>query len=289
MGYMHIDNLYKNRDIMMFRECYAMEKIHGTSAHVSWNNGKLGFFSGGESYDLFVRLFDIVALETAFRAGFGEDKKVIVYGEAYGGKCQGMRETYGDNLLFIAFDVLVGDCWLNVHDAEGVVKSLGLEFVDYVRVSTDIETLNYWRDMPSAQAVRNGITEEMPREGVVLRPLVEFRKNNGARIISKHKSESFRETKTPRSITDNADKMLVLTIANEIADEWVTPMRLNHVLQSVRAQVGDIGIENTGAVIAAMIEDVEREGAGEVVISKEARRQISRKTAELYKREVCQI
>ncbi len=29
MGYMHIDNLYKDQTILMFRECYALEKIHG--------------------------------------------------------------------------------------------------------------------------------------------------------------------------------------------------------------------------------------------------------------------
>jgi hypothetical protein len=29
MGYRHIENLYKNKMILMFKECYAMEKIHG--------------------------------------------------------------------------------------------------------------------------------------------------------------------------------------------------------------------------------------------------------------------
>ena len=55
MGYLHIDNLYKNQDILMFKECYAMEKIHGTSAHVSFKavpdqQATVGFFSG-EQYD----------------------------------------------------------------------------------------------------------------------------------------------------------------------------------------------------------------------------------------------
>lgn len=36
MSYADIENLYKNRRIMLFKECYAMEKIHGTSAHVGW-------------------------------------------------------------------------------------------------------------------------------------------------------------------------------------------------------------------------------------------------------------
>ena len=30
MGYMHIDNLYKDQRILQFKECYALEKIHGT-------------------------------------------------------------------------------------------------------------------------------------------------------------------------------------------------------------------------------------------------------------------
>lgn len=284
MAYMHIENLYRNRDILMFREAYALEKIHGTSAHLSWNNGKLCFFSGGESYDLFVRLFDKESLAASFTEHFGEASKVIVYGEAYGGKCQGMRKTYGDNLKFIAFEVLVGEyCFLNVPDAEGVARSLGLEFVDYVRVNTEIATLDYWRDLPSAQAVRNGITEERPREGIVLRPIIEVRKNNGARIIAKHKTEAFQETKTPRSLADDADKLAVLTIASEIADEWCTPMRLLHILQRFSA---DINVESTGQVIAAMMEDIEREGAGEIAFSKEARRQISRKTAVLFKQHI---
>lgn len=29
MGYIHIENLYKNRAILLFKECYALEKIHG--------------------------------------------------------------------------------------------------------------------------------------------------------------------------------------------------------------------------------------------------------------------
>ena len=38
MGYMHIDNLYKNVTIMLFKEAYVLEKIHGTSAHITWSN-----------------------------------------------------------------------------------------------------------------------------------------------------------------------------------------------------------------------------------------------------------
>ena len=51
MGYRHIDNLYKDDRIFSFDECYALEKIHGTSAHVHYKadqtDGSLIFFSGG--------------------------------------------------------------------------------------------------------------------------------------------------------------------------------------------------------------------------------------------------
>ena len=39
MSYMHIDNLYKNQDILLFKECYALEKIHGTSAGLEFGLG----------------------------------------------------------------------------------------------------------------------------------------------------------------------------------------------------------------------------------------------------------
>lgn len=55
MGYMHIDNLYKNKDILLLKECYALEKVHGTSAYVIWNGTELRFFSGGASYEQFWR------------------------------------------------------------------------------------------------------------------------------------------------------------------------------------------------------------------------------------------
>ena len=29
MGYIHIGNLYKDQEILLFKECYALEKIHG--------------------------------------------------------------------------------------------------------------------------------------------------------------------------------------------------------------------------------------------------------------------
>ncbi len=277
MGYQHIDNLYKDQRILMFRECYALEKIHGTSAHVSWRDGRVQFSPGGEKRERFVALFDETKLAAAF-TGLGHDI-LCVYGEAYGGSQQGQKWRYGEKLRFVAFEVQVGDLWLAVPQAHDVVTKLGLEFVHYAKVPTDLSALDAERDAPSEQARRNGVEGGQPREGVVLRPLLELSDNAGSRIVSKHKRDEERETATPRKVVDLA-LLQVLTRAGEIADEWVTPTRLAHVLDKLGP---DVGIERMRDVIDAMVEDVMREGASEIVDSRETRAAISKKTAEVFK------
>ena len=274
MSYMDIENLDKNQYILLFKECYAMEKIHGTSAHIGWN-GKVYFFSGGEKYDNFKALFNEEKLTELF-SELNTDKAVIL-GEAYGGKGQGMSATYGKDFRFVAFEVKIGDSFLSVPKAEGIARTFGLDFVPYVKVKTDLSELDFWRDAPSQQSVKCGIIEERKREGVVLRPIIEVRKNNGQRIIAKHKNEAFSELKSPRKVSD-AD-LKVLTEAKEIASEWVTMMRLNHVLDAFP----DVSIEQTGDVIKAMIRDVQKESVGEFVLSDAALKALRKETSMLFK------
>ena len=290
MGYLHIENLYKNQDILMFRECYAMEKIHGSSAHVAWTDGVLSLFGGGVKAASFAGIFDQPALTDAFTA-LGHSK-VTVYGEVYGGNCQGMKATYGDVLRFVAFDVSVDRGFVSVPDAEDIATKLGLPFVHYVRVSTDLAALDAERDAPSEQAFRNGCANrEDPatwkkREGVVLRPLVEMCRpyRDSGRIIAKHKAAEFCERATQPAV--DAEKQAALAAADAIALEWVTDMRLAHVLDKLG---NPKEMAKTGAVIAAMVEDVLREAKDEIVDSAEARKAISTRTVKLYKAIVTKI
>lgn len=287
MGFMHINNLYRDQDIQMFKECYVLEKIHGTSAHIRFHRHEnhpeysVSFFSGGAQHSTFVALFDEAKLLELFnthllaRAG-GED--LIVYGEAYGGSMQKMSDTYGKQLKFVAFDVKVGDCWLNVEAAESAIKALELEFVWYTKSSTAIEELNQWRDQDSQQAIRNGCGEGKMAEGVIIRPLIELTKNNGDRIIVKHKRDDFRETSTPRVV---GEKLVVLTEANKIADEWVVQERLEHVLSKLN--LPDMDTRHIPVVIKAMVEDVKREGELEIKWSKDVEKAVGTRTAVLYK------
>jgi hypothetical protein len=274
MGYMHINNLYKDQTILLFRECYAMEKVHGTSAHIYYHDRKVTFFSGGAPHPEFMALFNINQLEQDMFLRFG-DMTVTIYGEAYGGKMQSMKETYGDKLKFVAFEVEINDKFVHVPVAEQICIGLGLDFVDYARVGTTLDELDAERDKPSTIALRLGLGEKQ-REGVVLRPLEEMTLNNGARVICKHKRPDFCETRTQREV--RVEDMEVLREATAIAEEWVTANRLDHVLD----KLGVCTIEQTGTVIKAMLEDVIREGAGEIVMSKEASTAISHKTKQLF-------
>lgn len=279
MGYMKIANLYKSIDILMFKECYALEKIHGTSAHVRWKDKEVAYFSGGEKHDKFEALFDTEFLKSKFTELF--DCDVIVYGEAYGGKQQGMSHTYGKELKFVVFDVKVDGNWLDVQNAEDVATKLGLEFVYYNKVVTDLPDIDAERDRPSTQAKRNGIDEDKIAEGVVLRPLMEITRNNGSRLIVKHKSDEFKETKTKREV--NPEKLKILQAAEAIANEWVTPMRLDHVLDKLG---NPDDVKETGNVIKAMIADVFIEGKGEIVETKKAEQAIGKACAKLYKSKI---
>lgn len=284
MSYMHIENLYKNQTILLFKKCYAMEKIHGSSAHISFKieGDRLTFFSGGESQDRFENIFNKEELMTKFKEL--NLNSVTIFGEVYGGKCQGMSETYGKDLRFVAFDVKIGDSWISVPQAESFVKNLNLEFVHYDEVETSIELLDKLASAESIQAIRNGMSNGKKREGIVLRPLIEATLNNGARIIVKHKNQEFSERiKQPRVQTEA--ELKVLSEANEIADEWVTEMRLSHVLD----KFPNAEIKDTPLIIKAMIEDVFREAKGEIIENNLVEKAISKRVAGLFKKRIMVI
>lgn len=291
MGYMHIDNLYKDQNVLAFKKCYALEKIHGTSAHIKYSNGELSFYSGGAAHANFVKLFDAGELAKKFGEKFTPSETVTIFGEAYGGGQQKMSKTYGPNLRFIAFDVQIGDetgsSWLSVPKAADFVLNYGIEFVDFALIDTDLASIDAERDKPSTQARRNGIEEDKIREGVVLRPPFEVTLNNGKRVLSKHKGEAFSERGTPNLADLDPTKRVILEQAEAIAFEWVTPTRLEHVIdQIVAARGGGVKLElqDIPIVISTMWDDIERESAGEVVSLKPAKKAISGRTVMTFKR-----
>ena len=287
---MHIDNLEKPRAqrILDFKEVYVVEKIHGTSSNLSFKINELGeeelrFFSGGMSHQLFINIFDQDALLANFR-NLGV-QAITIYGEAYGGSMQKMSHSYGKEAKFIAFDVKIVDHWLDFDKAHKLVTDdMNLEFVWFTKSSTDIEELIKWRNQECQQAIRNGMGHGHKSEGIVIRPLWECATNNGKRMLVKFKNADFQERKNPPSVEDmlkKEEKLKVLADARKIADEWVTEMRLTHVLDKI---VGEIDMTRTGEIIKAMQEDVLREAEGEIIVSKNTLGQIAATTAKMLKR-----
>jgi len=294
MGYRKIPNLYKCQNVLMFKEVYVSEKIHGTSAHVTMTKIPVGtdelagymynidFFSGGASHDLFTSLFNKEKLIELFeQAGF---KEITIYGEAYGGKLQGMRDTYGDKLKFIVFEIKIGDSWLSMDRAEYVAEYFNLEFIWYARCNAEVDILDMYRDQPSQQAKRNDCGDDKKAEGIVIRPLMELTINNKGRILAKHKRADFRETKTQRKVVD-LDMQQILKDADSISEEWVTAMRLAHVLDKMKAEGIDTGdMKSIPQVIKAMQKDIKEEAEGEIVYTKAAGNAIAKSTVKLFKK-----
>ena len=255
--------------------------VHNSSAHVGWKfkTKQVNFFTG-ENHSLFLTLFNEAFLKSKFTEVF-PDIDVVIFGEHYAGKCQGQSHIYGKESKFIGFDVQVGDVWLNVPNADEVCGQFNIEFVYYQKIDVTLENLIFVRDAPSMQAHRNlGLTDKK-REGIVLRPLIEMRTNNGDRVICKYKPDEQMETKTKREVTP--EQVKVLEDAKTIAEEWVTNLRLEHVLQKLPV---DISMEGVPQIIKAMIEDVYREGKGEIVESREATKAIGNKTVQLFKQKL---
>jgi hypothetical protein len=308
VSYIHINNLYLDKTIFMFRECYALEKVHGGTAHIACSDQNgielyCGALDSREAFlkvlvedhgaspnsiiDLLCRRFlkvfpDLCAPQWVdpqeVKNPPNPKQSIVIHGEVYGGKIQQMGEVYGKKQQFIVFDVRINNSWLSVPDAQDVATKLGFRFVPYVKGPVTEEFLDTQRDSPSIVAIENGMGDTHQREGIVIRPLIELRKNNGERILAKHKHAKFMETRTPRPT--NPEKLEVLAAANAIAEEWVTPMRLIHVL----AKVSNPSIKDTGTVIKLMLEDVLREGSKEIIDSKDARKAIGSKTVELFRK-----
>lgn len=305
MGYRKITNLHRpeaSRELLGRKEVYALEKIHGCSAFVRYHrkNG-ISFFSGGIKHVTFLEMLDErFNLETikrnfaeAFKTNPSIETELTVYGEAYGGKCQKMSNVYGP-LNFIAFEVKIDEDWLNVRSAANWAGLLGFPFVYYEKGPATVTWLDAQRDRPSVQAQRNGMGDDKFGEGIVVRPLCEELDHRGNRIIAKHKNKMHGETRTPRSI--DPEKQRIWREARATAEEWVTEMRLLHVMDKLKADgYTELTMRETGTVIRAMINDVKVESGAESGVdseiewSNEISKAIGAEAARLYKKWVMTI
>jgi hypothetical protein len=190
---------------------------------------------------------------------------------------------YGDTLKFAVFEVKINEYWLSVPKAEELAHNFEFDFVPYTRIPATIEALDLEMKKPSEQAIKLGMGNNHLREGIIIHPIEEMA-CNGGRVIAKHKNPEFAEVKSGRPL--DQEKLQVLEDAQAITDEWVTEMRLTHVLD---AFIEPYDITKTGDVIRAMLEDVIKESKGEIIMSIEAKKAIGQATARMYKGRITRI
>lgn len=186
---------YRSTEVEMLKEIEweFTEKIDGTNIRIMWDGHKVSF--GGRTdnaqlpvplYERLQELFGGDVGEQMFEQVFGEDE-AILFGEGYGAKIQKGGGNYkADGVDFILFDVKVGNSYLQRENAEEIAKKFSLDIVPIVWRGTIQEAVD---------VVVSGLDStfgNFKAEGVVGKPKVGLRKQNGDRVIVKIKAKDFK-------------------------------------------------------------------------------------------------
>jgi|CXWL01.1.fsa_nt_gi hypothetical protein len=187
--YPEIVRLDRRPEILSVKHVVATEKIHGTNFRLffpagmtsldevrfggrneEFDAGTDGFYGGRpvrwfrDRADLLQRMFE------AFTSyGFTD---VTVFGEAFGAGIQkGVRYVAGDEVLFRAFDVMVGDNFVTYDIFVKVCEEAGLPRVPEVwRGEPNVTAFDALLEQDSVEAKNNGVTAEgNVSEGVAIR------------------------------------------------------------------------------------------------------------------------
>lgn len=169
------------------------EKIDGTNIGIIWDGNRVSYRGKTDNANIPVRLLNALdnifageEVEQMFEQMFGE-KKVILYGEGYGGKVQSGGH-YSKDEKFMLFDVyfVEADLWAKREVVEEIAKSLNLDIVPIVLTGTLEEGVKYVKTNPKSNF------SEKVTEGVVGRPMVELKDAQGKRVIVKIKCRDFK-------------------------------------------------------------------------------------------------
>lgn len=188
-----IEGHFRNETVKyLANNCWEFtEKIDGTNIRVYWDGHKITFGGRTERANipthLFKKLQDIFLtneVEELFEQKFGE-KEVILFGEGYGVKIQGVGGLYRSDVGFILFDVMIGENYQPRSTVEDVATCFGLEIVPIILRGTIEDAIQFVKTHPTSTI------GSAPMEGVVGRPMVEMRDRCGKRVIVKIKTCDF--------------------------------------------------------------------------------------------------
>lgn len=173
-------------------EWICTEKIDGTNIGVVWDGHKVSYIGRTERSDIPKKLiasldaqFQGNEVETIFEQLFGE-KQAILFGEGFGGRIQKGSHCSEDE-DFILFDVYFpeSDVYAKREFVSGVAYALNIKIVPIVFRGGLMGAVNYVVQKPLSAF------SDKVMEGVVARPLVELKDNQGKRIIVKIKVQDY--------------------------------------------------------------------------------------------------
>lgn len=190
-----IEGAFRNPTVEFLKDNFweFTEKIDGTNIRICWDGHRVTYGGRTERASIpahlmtkLLELFGTPEVEELFEQVFGE-KEVILFGEGYGAKIQGVGGQYRSDVSFILFDVLIGDNYQSRSTVEDIAKTFGIEVVPIVLRGTIEDGVNFVKTNPKS-TIGNAMME-----GVVGRPLVELNDRCGNRIIVKIKWRDFRD------------------------------------------------------------------------------------------------
>lgn len=192
-GHPFINGLFASPEVEYLKDLKWIwtEKVDGTNIGVLWDGYKITFQGRTEDATIQPKLLDALnniflndAMEQKFEQVFGE-KKVILFGEGYGGYIQKHGRKYSEVESFIMFDVYFpeSNLYLKRDAVEDVAKKLALDVVPVIGEGTIDEAIEF------AKVERKSTIGlcEASMEGVVCRPAIDLRTRTGNMIIVKLK------------------------------------------------------------------------------------------------------
>lgn len=305
--YPEIALLSRRPEILAVKEVIATEKLHGSNFRIGFPLGMASvdevlFGSREVDYDptntevkfplphaitwfktrpeLLTRMWEVIK-----SYGFNE---VTVFGEAFGPgiKAKGVRYSEGQEMLFRAFDIMVGQNFLTYDLFCEVVDKMGLPRVPEVwRGEPSVENFDALLNRASVTAREHGITDEGNlAEGVVLRSNPLLRNVFGEWLIVKHKGGKFSEVAhAPREKKERVESPADVFVAT-----FVTEGRVSNAV----GRLSDRGIPVAGAMtdvpvlLVEILADLKKECSAEWpagVDDKAMRGTISRVLGPLYR------
>lgn len=188
---------FRNETVEFLKDVEWMftEKVDGTNIRICWNGHKVEFRGRTDNAEIpkpllnaLNEIFGTSETEELFEQTFGE-KNVILFGEGYGGKIQGVGGGYSPNETFILFDVLIDENYQTREWVEKTAQMFGVKVVPVLFTGPLQTGIDYVCGHPKSVIA----AEDIYMEGIVARPKVELKDRCGNRVIVKIKWNDFKD------------------------------------------------------------------------------------------------